>query len=441
MKYIKCAVLAVCLIIIAASCDKKSIPPQEKPDLNTTLVLLSTNNQAIEAGTFMTDSIRVRVIDENNAPVAGIEVSFEQITPDSGSFIFPDVDITDDGGYASAGYLADTLIGFDTLKITASNVDDSVVSLSLLVTASDPDRMELIKPSGNPVTGTAGEFIADTIKVRVTDKYSNPVSFQRVLFRALDRSLVISDSTALLPVENDSIVTRTDAFGIAWTIWQLSARPTPFIKYPTSSNLEIYRVLDTNWTDRIDLRGNGSDPGPYAYYDNIRPIFEDNCFICHPSAFTDYSLNFYYTTIQPGIVEPGDSANSSIIDFANRSHEANMINVVEEDQVIQWVVSDSAAPGFSGLNSYNNGMKEIFDLKCAACHGAVVNGNYNLDSFEGILGGGTDSTPNVIAGDSLSMLIQKILPGGNMRQNLDPESILLADSIINWIVIDSLRQY
>ncbi|MEE9442247.1 MAG: hypothetical protein V3V99_06225 [candidate division Zixibacteria bacterium] len=441
MKYTRYSLLIVCAIIFTISCSKKSIPSPEKPDLHKSLELLSTNNRAVEAGTFMSDSVRVRVVDENNALVPGIEVSFEQITSHDGSVIFPAIDSTDEGGYASAAYLVDTLIGVDTIKIIASDVDDSVVYLSILVTASNPERMELIGPTINPVTGIAGEFIADTIKVRVVDKYSNPVASQRVLFRALDRSIVVSDSTALLPVENDSIVTRTDASGIAWTTWRLTANPTPFIEYPTSSNLEIYRVLDMILTDKIELRGNGNDPGSYNYYSDIRPIFEDNCFPCHPGIRTDYSMNFYYTTVLPGIVEPGDSANSALLDSANRSHEANMINVVEEDLVIQWVVSDSAAPGSSGLNSYNSGMKDIFDLKCVSCHGALPYGNYSLDSFEGILGNGTDGIPNAIAGDSLSMLIQRILPVGNMRQYLAPDNILFSDSIINWIIIDSLRQY
>lgn len=439
MKYFKYPLLLACLLIFAVSCDKKPIPPVEKPDLNTSIELLTTNNQAVEAGTFMADSIRVRVTDENNAPVADIEVSFEQVSTDDGSIIFPVTKITDEDGFAATGYVVDTLIGFDTLRITASTVDDSVAYLSILVTASDPAGMELISPTINPVTGVAGEFVADTIKVRVVDQYSNPVSYQRVLFKALTRSLVVSDSTALLPVENDSIVTRTDASGIAWTIWQLSAKPIDFIGYPTVSIMEIYRVVNNTLTDLITLSGNGNDPGQYTYYDDIRLIFEENCFLCHPSVTTDYSLNFYYTTIDT-LIEPGDT-NSIFLDFANDSHELNTINVIEEDQVFEWVVSDNAAPGSSGLNSYNSAMKDIFDLKCVSCHGTVVNGNYTLDTFEGILGTGSDGTPNAIAGDSLSLLVQKILPGGNMRQRLAPDSVLLADSIVKWIVVDSLRQY
>jgi hypothetical protein len=66
-----------------------------------------------------------------------------------------------------------------------------------------------------------------------------------------------------------------------------------------------------------------------------------------------------------------------------------------------------------------------------------------MTTHGGIRGGGLDATPNAIAGDASSLLATQMIAMHNWPA-LDPDSItaaVLADSIVNWIVNDSLRQY
>ena len=125
-------------------------------------------------------------------------------------------------------------------------------------------------------------------------------------------------------------------------------------------------------------------------------------------------------------------------------HELTHLNYVEQDKIIRWVVTDGAAPGSSGLNNYHDNMKPIFDAHCISCHsGASPLGSYDMTTFDGIRGDGSDAVPNAIAGDAGCLLGLKMTPAtvDNMRLYFGADSVALADSVIRWIVVDSLRDY
>lgn len=438
MKIAPCVGISAVLLLGAISCHKKPVPPPEKPDYVTTLMAVSTTVVSDKAGTPLNNPFQVRVIDENGTPVAGVPINFEQITPQSGSRLLPAATTTDPNGYAGMFYVLDTLMGVDTLRATASGVDDSVVYFQITVTMGPADGVVMVSPLAYPVFDTAGTRLPDTFVVKVVDRYNNGIPNHRVLFKTSNRCVVVTDSTALLPFENDSVYTRTDDSGLARAVWQISVKPYPGFGYPNSFNL----VAKNEVNDSVRFLAASYDPGRLEYYYDVRPIFQSRCFICHPSVLTDYSLNFYYTTVVDGIVEPGDSLNSLLLAKALSSHGPSPINMVEEDIVFRWVVTDSAAPGSSGLNCYQSQMKSIIDSKCLACHGEPPAGNsYIMTTHESIRAIGSGGLPNAIAGDSSSALVQHLLPGGDMRVYLAPDSAVLADSLIRWIVIDSLRQY
>ncbi len=433
-------------LLIFGSCDKKPVPPHEVPDYDTRLIVLSTDNQSVVAGNLLTDSIRVRVLNQYDNPVSGVNIIFTQITQIDGSTLFPATVMTNDGSYASTNYIVDELVGIDTIQIVADSVDDSLVHVVINVLRDEPDTIVLVSPSSFPIMGIAGEPMDDTIKVMVTDQYSNPVANHRVLFETPDHSLVESDSTTNLLYISDSIITRTDENGIAWTIWHLSAEPLPItgLEYPNSSNLlVIFNFDDTLPVDTLKppVYATGTDPGSFGYYNDIRDIFEKNCFLCHPVSETSDDINYYYSTVVPGMVEPGDSANSLLLEYARPAHLANTINTIEEDKVKLWVISDSAAIKSSRLNSYTSGIKDIIDMKCLACHNNPPIGNsYRMDSYAEILGNGSDGIPNAIPGDSASLLVQKILPGGTMRDQLIPDTTALSEVLIKWVIEDLLQE-
>ncbi len=92
--------------------------------------------------------------------------------------------------------------------------------------------------------------------------------------------------------------------------------------------------------------------------------------------------------------------------------------------------------------TYDANMKPLFDASCAisGCHaGSSPMGNYNLSSYAGVLGNGSDGTPNVIAGDSASLIITKVKNGTHFAWNTPTDQYKI-DLLIQWIVIDNSRE-
>lgn len=86
--------------------------------------------------------------------------------------------------------------------------------------------------------------------------------------------------------------------------------------------------------------------------------------------------------------------------------------------------------------TYTTHIKPILDANCASsCHSAALHlGNYDMSTYAGILGNGTDATPNAIAGDANSLLITKLAAG---HQGL---SQVNQDLIYQWVVDDLLLE-
>lgn len=445
------AVLAA--VVLALSCGKKGVPPIEK--VKATFIIVSGNNQIKQAGNLL-DTLKVRVVDERNQPVESVSVVFSQITANQGGK-FPGNwanRYTDNNGVAISLYLCDTLVGADTLQAIAlgANIDDSVVYFSLAVLPGPIAKFALDTlpdNSDNPDNqiGPAGDTLPRPFKVLVTDRFTNAIANHRIRYVAYDRSLAVTDSTILaMPFARDTAYTRTDANGKARAKWILPAYPQTF--YPGGTSLTAYSMSNDSALDSITISALFNDPGPIYYYPQISTIFSQHCYSCHSGSVRmgQYALDFYYETLGDGSdatpnVIPGDSS-CELLQMANSDHELNTINLVESDKILSWVMLDNAEPGSSGLNCYNVQMKSIFNIHCVSCHDAVHDsGSYNMSSFAGVRGNGTDAVANAIPGDSTSLLGQRVSIGGNMRLHLGADSVALADSVVNWIVRDSIRDY
>ncbi len=87
--------------------------------------------------------------------------------------------------------------------------------------------------------------------------------------------------------------------------------------------------------------------------------------------------------------------------------------------------------------SYTADMKPMFDASCITCHGSTSpSGNYSLATYAGVLGNGSDATPNAIPGDANSLIITKIQSGHSSWAS-DATKLEL---LIQWVVEDSLRE-
>jgi mono/diheme cytochrome c family protein len=98
-----------------------------------------------------------------------------------------------------------------------------------------------------------------------------------------------------------------------------------------------------------------------------------------------------------------------------------------------------AAPPPPERLTYEADIKSIFDAHCVSCHGPVSPlANYDMSTYEGVLGPGTDETPNAIAGDPNSVLVTTSVVGGSMNSfYADQQQVEL---VRRWVVEDSLAQ-
>jgi len=93
----------------------------------------------------------------------------------------------------------------------------------------------------------------------------------------------------------------------------------------------------------------------------------------------------------------------------------------------------------TGLN-YDALLQDLFARHCNSCHGSTrVEGSYRTDSYLALQGGGTNSVPNLIAGDPNCLLVVKTKPRNSMfdRGNL---TFLDSEMIHNWVASYQARQ-
>jgi hypothetical protein len=90
--------------------------------------------------------------------------------------------------------------------------------------------------------------------------------------------------------------------------------------------------------------------------------------------------------------------------------------------------------------SYQAPLRALFAQHCDACHGAArADGSYRTDSYAALLGGGTNATPNLIAGNPRCQLLVKTKPQNSMF-NQGKLTWLDYDVIYNWVVNYQARQ-
>jgi lysophospholipase L1-like esterase len=165
-----------------------------------TVVMLDGNNQTANIGTAVENPIRVRVVDINNNPVAGIAVDFE--VTGGGGFIITETapsgnslgkvaaaTATNDQGVASATWVLGGNVGANSGRATASfggnPLTGSPVNFSATGKTAVATRMELF--GGFPQTdGEAGKSLPIPLQVKVTDAEGKAVAGTQVNYTVLE---------------------------------------------------------------------------------------------------------------------------------------------------------------------------------------------------------------------------------------------------------------
>ncbi len=185
-----------------------------------TLQKVKGDNQTAAAGTAVADSITVRVLDVDDRPLLGYNVSFS-ITQGGGTLNGTGANITvatDQYGLARVKWTLGATVGTNTLEVTALKGSDHITGSPMIftATASSGAASRMIKLSGDGQMGYAGDPLQNPIVVKVTDVNNNPINGYPVTFAVAQGGGGLGASGTAQQLE---VVTTVD--GTAQTIWRL----------------------------------------------------------------------------------------------------------------------------------------------------------------------------------------------------------------------------
>lgn len=162
-------------------------------------------------GQQLADSLIVRVVDRFQNPVPGVAVTW-QITG-GGSVSQPETSTRPDGSAAVARRLG-PMAGAHTAVASAGRLHGSPVTFQQLAL---PGRAAtLVAVSGSGQTGEAGQELPTPLAVKVTDAADNPIE-----------GLSVSWSVAAGDGSVEPSSSRSNAEGVAVSVWTLGAKPGP----------------------------------------------------------------------------------------------------------------------------------------------------------------------------------------------------------------------
>jgi hypothetical protein len=185
------------------------------------LNFVSGDQQTGQVDTEFSDSLIVRVTDEQGAPVAGHPVTFNAI---AGGATINNTNqnslnvSTDQYGLARAAIRAGTVPGFENTVIQISSAVDgsdlinSPVQVLLSVEPGPPQQ--LVIESGNNQTGSISSALPSPLVIRVSDSFDNPIPGHSVQFQ-------VATGGGKYNGDQTTIDLFTNEFGLAQASWIL----------------------------------------------------------------------------------------------------------------------------------------------------------------------------------------------------------------------------
>lgn len=207
-----CLPSATLALLLAAACDSPSEPSNGPPAQNVEIV--SGDDQDGVVGEQLQAVLAARVLDAEGRPIRGKLVHFR--VSSGGGSVEEDSVLTDDQGIARERWVLGT-VARDTQKVEAHAVNRTTGATEALVVFSAvgaPGAAAAVVAVGDGEwIGPAGSTLADSIEVRVVDRYQNAVPGATVQWSVRGGGGTLSPATA-----------ATDATGIARSAWTLGPR-------------------------------------------------------------------------------------------------------------------------------------------------------------------------------------------------------------------------
>jgi mono/diheme cytochrome c family protein len=135
----------------------------------------------------------------------------------------------------------------------------------------------------------------------------------------------------------------------------------------------------------------------------------------------------------PAIV-PSDPDKSVLVQVQQKGGHAGMLSPEELDAMIAWVTAgapetSSGAPPSGGAEAWTNGIDQLVNAKCAACHVNSAAGNLSLKTYADALKGGQGG-PAVVPNEPDNSTLVTVQQKGGHPGQLTPEEI---DRVVKWI--------
>ena len=154
----------------------------------------------------------VRVVDQEQRPVIGLEVAFEISNPAAG-MVSPTTATTNSAGEAVAHWTLGTVPGPYTVlaRLVAAEGDDKIAEFRAAAEPAEPDTLSPAVPLAQP--GHREQPVATPPAVRVVDRFGNPVPNIPVAWQVIAGEGRVT-----------AAFSSTDAQGVATIEWILGSR-------------------------------------------------------------------------------------------------------------------------------------------------------------------------------------------------------------------------
>ncbi|HEX8672706.1 MAG TPA: Ig-like domain-containing protein [Longimicrobium sp.] len=207
--------LATCAFAVTLTACGDS-PSESVARVPARLDVVSGNTQEAVVGTELPEPLVVRVTDDRGKPLAGQVVNFRVVS--GGGSVFAGTAQTNAQGEARERWtLGTSTAPADSQRVEVRAVDPTtgaaIVFGSFNATAKAGAAAEVV-PLGSPaLTSAAGTTLADSVAVRVLDRFRNPVPGQSVTW-----SVTAGGGTV------DAATSTTNSAGVARAAWTLGTR-------------------------------------------------------------------------------------------------------------------------------------------------------------------------------------------------------------------------